>query len=245
MFNSRDSYRKCVERNGLISFIVTACQTNLQILADHDLTAEAMESLLMYRGHLESYIHDHPEFATTLVPYPMAGPAPKIVRDMAAAAERAGVGPMAAVAGAVAEYVGRDLSKHSGEVIIENGGDTYIHVKEPLTVAIAAGDSPLSMNVGLRFNRTEKPFSVCTSSGTVGHSLSFGKADAVCIVSDSALIADAAATAVGNRVRTGRDIDHAIRFGRGINGVDGIVIIQGKDMGLWGDVELVRLAKKP
>lgn len=244
MFDNRDSYRRCVERKGLTSFIVTACQTNLQVLADRDLTSQATDSLLTYRGYLEAYIQDHPEFATTLSPFPIQGPAPKIIRDMVSATALAGVGPMASVAGAIAEYVGRDLSELSDEVIIENGGDTYIKVKEPLTMAIAAGASPLSMNVGLVFNRTDHGFSVCTSSGTVGHSLSFGRADAVCIVSDSAILADAAATAVGNRVKTGRDIDQAIRFGKTIDGVQGIVIIAGKEMGLWGDVELVKLTKK-
>ena len=244
MFDNRNTYRSRVERKGLTSFIVTALQTNLQILADRDLTSEATEMLLACRGPLESYIADHPEFSATLSPWPIKGPAPKIVRDMAAATALAGVGPMASVAGAVAEYVGRGLSEISSEVIVENGGDTYIHVNEPLTMAIAAGDSPLSMKVGLVFNRTDRPFSVCTSSGTVGHSLSFGKADAVCIVADSAILADAAATAVGNRVKTGKDIDRAIRFGKTIEGVRGIVIIAGKDMGLWGDVELVRLTKK-
>ncbi|MFA6012588.1 MAG: UPF0280 family protein [Desulfobacteraceae bacterium] len=244
MFDNRDSYRRCVERKGLTSFIVTACQTNLQILANRNLTAQATDSLLMYRGYLETYIQDHPEFATTLSPFPIQGPAPKIIRDMVAATALAGVGPMASVAGAISEYVGHDLSELSDEVIIENGGDTYIKVKEPLTMAIAAGNSPLSMKVGLFFNRTDQPFSVCTSSGTVGHSLSFGRADAVCIVADSAILADAAATAVGNRVKTGRDIDRAIRFGKSIEGIQGIVIIAGKEMGLWGDVELVKLTKK-
>lgn len=244
MFDTRNTYRSRVERKGLTPFTVTALQTNLQILADRDFTAEATESLLTCRGYLESFIQAHPAFATTLSPFPLNVPAPKMIRDMVTASAAAGVGPMASVAGAVADYVGRELSRLSAEAIVENGGDTYIRVNEPLTMAIYAGNSPLSMKVGLAFNRTDRAFSVCTSSGTVGHSLSFGKADAVCILSGSALLADAAATAVGNRVRTGRDIDGAIRFGQTIDGVEGIVIIAGRDMGLWGDVELVRLVKK-
>jgi hypothetical protein len=244
MFDNRASYRRCVERKGLTSFIVTVRQTNLQILADRNLKAQATDSLLTYRGYLETYIQSYPEFATTLIPFLIQGPAPKIIRDMVAATALVGVGPMASVAGAIAESVGRDLSEFSDEVIIENGGDTYIKIKEPLTMAIAAGDSPLSMKVGLVFNRTDQPFSVCTSSGTVGHSLSFGRADAICIVADSAILADAAATAVGNRVKTARDIDQAIRFGKTIEGIQGIVIIAGKEMGLWGEVELVKLTKK-
>jgi ApbE superfamily uncharacterized protein (UPF0280 family) len=241
MFDDRESYRKWVKKEGLTSFIVTAGQTNLQILARTDLKAEATDILLKHRLPLENFIRDNPSFATALSPFPITGPAPKIVRDMAEATAKAGVGPMASVAGAVAEYVGRDLSELSEDVIIENGGDTYIKVQDPVTMAIGAGSSPMSMKIGLSFDRKGRAFSVCTSSGTVGHSLSFGKADAVCIVSDSAILADAAATAVGNRVKTPKDIDKAIRFGRTIEGVQGIVVVLGKDMGLWGDVKLVRL----
>ena len=244
MFDNRTSYRNFVEREGLTPFIVTACQTNLQILAASDLSEKAMDHLLTYRGYLESFIGNHPEFATTLAPFPYKGPAPQIIRDMISATAQAGVGPMASVAGAVAQYVGRELTAFSGEVIVENGGDTFIRVTRPLTMAVFAGPSPLSMKVGLCFNRIDEDFSVCTSSGTVGHSLSFGKADAVCIVSDSAILADAAATAVGNRVQSAKDIDRAIRFGKSIPGVQGILIIAGKNMGLWGDVELVPLTKK-
>ena len=244
MFDNRNTYRNRMERQGLTSFTVTALQTNLQILADRDLSAEATESLLTCRGYLEAFIEDHPDFATTLSPFVLNGPAPSIIRDMVAASAAAKVGPMASVAGAVAETVGRELCGLSAEVVVENGGDTFIRVEEPLTMAIYAGNSPLSMKVGLSFNRTDRPFSVCTSSGTVGHSLSFGKADAVTIVAASASLADAAATAVGNRVKTGRDIDGAVRLGKTIEGVEGIVIIVGRDVGLWGDVELVRLAKK-
>lgn len=244
MFDNRTSYRSQVEREGLVSFIVTSCQTNLQILADHDLTKEATEHLLLQRGYLEEFIRQHPEFATTLAPFPSNGPAPEIVRRMIEATKIAGVGPMASVAGALAEFVGQSLLPLSREVIIENGGDIFIRVVRPLTIGIFAGHSPLSMKIGLSFKRENQTFSVCTSSGTVGHSLSFGKADAVCIVSKSALIADAAATAIGNRVSSEKDIDPAIRFGKGIEGVQGIVVILGRKMGLWGDVELVKLSKK-
>lgn len=244
MFENRSLYRRLVDRPGLVSFPVTSCQTNLQILAERNLTSEATRCVLEYRGYIESFGERFPTFLTTLKPFPFNDPAPAIIRDMIRATALARVGPMASVAGAISEYVGKDLLSVSSEVIIENGGDIFIKVNSPITIGIFAGASPLSMKVGLRLDRPEKPFSVCTSSGTVGHSLSFGSADAVCIVSDSATLADAAATSVGNRVKSEKHIDEAIDFGKHIPGVQGIVVVVGSKMGLWGDVELVSLTKK-
>ncbi|GAB6096879.1 UPF0280 family protein [Desulfatiferula olefinivorans] len=244
MFDNRLVYQSRMNRAGLFAFSVRAGQTDLRIQARRDFTAEAVRQLLVYRGYLEAFIERCPAFATTLAPFPDPGPAPGIIRLMIEASRNAGVGPMASVAGALAEHVGRDLLALSDEVIVENGGDIFLQVGGPVTIGIYAGNSPLSMKIGIAFDRRNKPFSVCTSSGTVGHSLSFGAADAVCIVSDSALVADAAATSVGNRVRSARDIDDAVAFGRSIDGVRGILIVVGPTLGMWGDVELVRLGKK-
>jgi hypothetical protein len=160
------------------------------------------------------------------------------------AGENAGVGPMAAVAGAAAERVGNDLLLHSKEVIIENGGDVFIKTRHPVTVGIFAGKSPLSLKIGLKVHSENHSIAVCTSSGTVGHSLSFGRADAVSVVSASCPLADAAATAIGNRVRSRSDIARGIEFGKKIRGVEGVLIIIGDRIGVWGELELVPLKGK-
>ena len=95
------------------------------------------------------------------------------------------------------------------------------------------------MSIGLRLDPGESSLSVCTSSGTVGHSLSLGKADAVCVVSDSCPLADAAATSIGNRVKSKAHIESAIDFGKNIQGVNGIVVIMGLEIGMWGELEVV------
>jgi ApbE superfamily uncharacterized protein (UPF0280 family) len=123
-------------------------------------------------------------------------------------------------------------------VIVENGGDIFLKIASKRIVGIYAGDSPLTGKVGLEINPKDTPLGVCTSSGTVGHSLSFGKADAVVITADSAALADAAATAVCNRVKQPEDINSAIELGRRIPGLKGIVIIMGSSIGAWGDVKL-------
>jgi ApbE superfamily uncharacterized protein (UPF0280 family) len=238
------TYRTLVDSDRLTAFSVTVKQTDLQVQAQSDLTALARELVLEHRGYLEAYIRRHPGFLSTLAPWPLTGPAPAVVGDMVAAGAAAGVGPMAAVAGAVAEHVGRGLLPHTEEVIVENGGDIFLKTGTTATVAVFAGPSPLSLKVGVRVGCGQHPLGVCTSSGTVGHSLSFGKADAVCVVSRSCALADAAATAIGNRVRSKPDIAGGIEFGKRIHGVLGVVIIVGDRLGAWGEVEVVPLGLK-
>ncbi len=234
-------YRDLVKNSGLFYFKVVVRETDLAIYAQRPLEKLARESMLRHRGYLEAYIEKYPEFATTLLPWVLPGPAPKIVRDMVWAGHQAGVGPMAAVAGAVAEHVGNDLLEQSSEIIVENGGDVFLKTHAPSIVGIFAGKSHFSLRIGLRVHSENEPISVCTSSGTVGHSKSMGKADAVCVVSRSCCLADAVATAVGNRILSESDIPEAIEFGKQVPEVQGMVIIVKKKIGAWGQIELVSI----
>jgi ApbE superfamily uncharacterized protein (UPF0280 family) len=238
------TYRNLIEGGPRVSFRVVVKETDLQIYAHQDLKEEAREQILTCRGQIEGYIRNYPQFAETLKPWPSGGAAPSVVREMIRAGEKAGVGPMAAVAGAVAESVGKGLLPLSDEVIVENGGDLFIRTQTPLVVGIYAGKSPLSLKVGIRLHSQEAPISVCTSSGTIGHSLSFGKADAICVVSPSCPLADAAATAIGNLLNQPSDIQTALDVGKGIDGVQGLLAIVGDQMGIWGDIELVPVRGK-
>jgi len=163
---------------------------------------------------------------------------------MVSAGEAAGVGPMAAVAGAIAAQVGRELLESGHRVIVENGGDIFLKTDEPVVVGIYAGRSPLSMRIGLRIHPEGRAMAVCTSSGTVGHSVSFGNADAVCVIGASCALADAAATAIGNRISSKADIQQAMEFGKRIPGTDGLVVIVKDRIALWGQLELVPLEGK-
>jgi len=145
------------------------------------------------------------------------------------------------VAGAMAEFVSKDLLKISKQVIVENGGDIYLATLKERMIGVYAGASPLSMKLGILVSPEDSPLGVCTSSGTVGPSLSFGKADAVCILSKSAAIADAAATAVGNVVREKKDIERGLEKGKEVEEVLGTLIIVGERMGVWGDIRLAQL----
>lgn len=240
MYEER-TYRRLVKTDGLVAFEVVVKETDLLVCASKDLSREARAAVLRCRHQLEAYISLRPEFRTSLVPLEEDSLAPGIARTMMRASRAASVGPMAAVAGAVAEAVAKELLPLSEELIIENGGDIFLSTKRERTVAVFAGASPLSLKVGLIVTPEMSPLGICTSSGTVGPSLSLGKADAVCVLADSAALADAAATAIGNVVRTPDEVEEGLERGREIEGVRGTLIIAGKRMGAWGEVRLTRL----
>jgi ApbE superfamily uncharacterized protein (UPF0280 family) len=160
---------------------------------------------------------------------------------MAEATEKVGVGPMASVAGAITEFIGAELLAFSPEVIIENGGDIYLKSLEKRTVGIFAGRSPLGGRIGLEIEAKDTPLGVCTSSGTVGHSFSRGKADAVVALSPSATLADAAATAIGNLIEKAEDIPKGIEFADDIAGLTGVLIIKDDKIGAWGKVSICQI----
>ncbi|MCK4535001.1 MAG: UPF0280 family protein [Syntrophobacterales bacterium] len=236
---SERTYRNRISKRGLISFQVKIKETDLYIGADTDCRDAATQSVHRHRESIEEYIKHNSPFINSMTPVEADEFAPAIIREMTEASRRCGVGPMASVAGAIARNVGLDLMECSDNVIIENGGDIFLKlINKSAIVGVFAGDSPLSYKVSIRIKCGGVPVGVCTSSGTIGHSLSFGRADAVCVTSKSATLADAAATAVCNRVKKAGDIKEALDFGLRIEGVMGALIIIGDKLGILGDIEL-------
>lgn len=236
------TYHQWIQAEDLCPFRVTIRETDLLILAREDLSGFARQAVLNYRTQVESYINAHPKFRTSLQPLDVETPAPPIIQEMTLVAERAGVGPFAAVAGAIAEYVGKDLLPFSPEVIVENGGDIFVASRRSRVFGIYAGNSPLTGKIALKIDSSYMPCGVCTSSGTVGHSLSFGRADAAIVIAKSTIFADACATALGNKVFRASDIPVGLRFAENTEGIDGAVIIVGEDIGAWGNVQFVKTA---
>jgi len=234
------TYREWVEGKDLVAFNVIVKESDLYIRAASNLKRKAERLVVKYRNQLEKYIERHPDFLTSLEPVAVPADAPLIVKQMAEAGERANVGPWSAVAGAIAEFVGNDLLAFTPEVIIENGGDIYIKSLKKRVVGIYAGKSPLTGSIGIEIQPEETPIGISTSSGTVGHSLSFGKADAVSVLADSAILSDAAATAICNLIQQPPDIARGIEFAKNIQGLRGIVIIIGENIGVWGKVRICR-----
>lgn len=235
----RRFYRDWAKGKDLYPAHIIAQETDLQIFTDKPLDKDfAKERVYLYRRQIENYITKDRRFLTALKPVVVELNAAPIVKRMAQAARRANVGPMAAVAGAVAEFVGRGLlRKGYKEIIIENGGDIFIVTSKMRKIGLYAGKSRLWNKLSLKIKSNDTPIGICTSSGTIGHSLSFGKASAVTILSKNVSLADAVATACANRVKSPQDSGRAVDFAKSIKGVLGVIIIIKNHLFIWGKVE--------
>jgi ApbE superfamily uncharacterized protein (UPF0280 family) len=237
----RRNYRKRINTGDMVSFHVEVKETDLWVSADINLEKETRDLVFDLRQQLEKHIRSHPEFVTSLNFYQEDPYAPPLVREMIKVTKELGVGPMACVAGAIAQHVAVGLLKFADQVIVENGGDIFLQANRPITVSILAGNSLLSGRFGLLIPAKQMPLGVCSSSATVGHSLSMGIADVVCIVSSSAALADAAATAIGNQIKRKADLEMVSGVANKIEGIVGGVVIVDDKMATWGDIELVDL----
>ncbi len=237
-YDNRDEYRRLIAQR-MVSWRTEYRETELFICADELLERLALDAVVRLRAVLDGYIIKQPEFATSLAPVEPLPDAPSVIANMCRAACAANVGPMAAVAGAFSEYVGHEILKYSKNVIVENGGDIFMKADTERTVAVYAGNSPLSLKIGLVVE--PGPVSICTSSGTVGPSLSFGRADAAVVVSRDACLADACATRLGNELKSAEDIARALDVIAGIPGVIGAVAVVGDKCGAVGDIRLTAL----
>ncbi|MEN6390584.1 MAG: UPF0280 family protein [Syntrophomonas sp.] len=239
-------YRSLHNASDLHYFTIQIRESDLAIGVDKKSYTDGLLSLCRkelarLRGELEDYIACDPDFRTSLVPIRLLPAAPPIVKSMAAAARLCNVGPMAAVAGAIAQGIGEKLMDQVQELIVENGGDIFMHTHRERTIAVFAGRSRFSQRLGIKVYPEESTLGICTSSGTVGPSLSFGTADAVLIKSPSAALADAAASRAGNIVKTTEDASRAIDAVKDIPGITGTLIIKDETLAAWGNIELVPL----
>ncbi|WP_347491314.1 UPF0280 family protein [Desulfoscipio sp. XC116] len=237
------SYRLLHRQQDLVFFQITVKETDLDVgVSRAKLTAGLVEGaeqeIIRVRSQLEKYIATDQTFLRTLKPYLPGPDAPEIARVMARAASTAGTGPMSAVAGAIAQHVGVYLAKRCREVIVENGGDIYLRSECTRKIGIFAGTSPFTNRLAIEIEPHRTPLGICTSSGTVGHSLSMGKADAMVIMAPSAVLADAVATAAGNLVQNENDLQKAVEFAMSINSVTGALAIKNDRLAVAGAVKL-------
>ena len=218
--------------------------SNCTLVADRQEGIKAaQESIKHHRTQLEEYLSTHPKFGWTLKPFP-APEKPLVAKLMAEAGQNANVGPMAAVAGVLADLAVKDMIAACCEVaVVEDGGEVSAVSDVPIDVAFAAGEELLSRRFGFRL--CEFPVGVATSSGRFSHALSFGDAEAAIVFCKNAVLADAAATSVGNMVR-GEDakagIQAGISRGLSIEGVEGVLIIYQGQVGTAGKIpEIIRI----
>jgi ApbE superfamily uncharacterized protein (UPF0280 family) len=235
------TYRNLISPEGLERFEVKIKESDLLIFAEKRLEAQAYQALAEARREIERYIERDGEFARTLSAHAVSKSAPEIVREMAQAASDWGVGPLASVAGAIAERVGRALLDKSRCVIVENGGDIFLSMPRKATLRLYAGeDSPFTGCVLFTVPESGSGLAVCTSSARVGHSLSFGSADAVVAMADNAAYADAAATAIANRVQCPDDVARIVEEESKTSKLRGLIVAAGECIGFLGDIEIVK-----
>ncbi len=226
----------------MLAWRIVIEETDLHIQAERELRPQSLSAARQARGQVQREIARRPEFLTSLHPLLAPEDAEVVPATMYAAAAVAGVGPMAAVAGAIAQYVGEALAAQSAQVIVENGGDLYVNTARERVIAVGAGPSPLSGRVGLVLS-AGMVGGVCTSSATVGHSYSAGRADAAVAIANDAALADAAASALGNRVLVPGDAEAAVQWALGLPGVTGALVVIGATLAAGGGIELARIDK--
>jgi uncharacterized protein len=234
-------YRRMMEGERFTSFQVTHFETDLWIGVDpysfHNSMPEfVLNTIKDIRIALEHYILQYPAFRHSLTPLPYDPKAPSYANSMITATRKSGTGPFSAVAGMFAQEIGKALIEtyRVNEVIVENGGDLFIYVKNDLEVAIYAGNSPLSNKIAVVIPASESPVGLCTSSATVGPSLSLGNTDATMIACSDAALADAFATRFGNEVKTAGDINNALTLSEQFPEISSILIIMDDRFGIKG-----------
>ncbi len=239
-------YRGIMGADRFKSFAVTFKETDLWIGVDPKHYCTGMKNytqdlLKGLRASLEGYIRREPDFFYSLTPYKVSKRAPNIVTTMARAASKAKVGPMAAVAGVFSQWIGQSLERAYGlrEIIVENGGDIYINTRKSATFSVYAGKCGLPDQIMFEVPSYLFPVGVCTSSGTLGHSFSFGIADAVTVICKDVGLADAYATYFCNAVQPGKDIMDVLELSSQYEDVIAIVIISEGKFGIRGDVRIL------
>ena len=199
--------------------------------------------IVRQRRVLEEYIGRHPEFQKSLKPLELLAGAPDVAQNMARVAKLVGVGPMAAVAGAMAQLAGQAaLDAGAREVIVDNGGDIYVCAVEPVIIGLRTGTAEVAEKLAFSLKPDDTPISICSSSGKMGRSMSLGECDLATVIAKDTALADAAATAAANLVKTVDDIDPALENIFSIKGVDGVMIVKDARVGLAGKLPpLVRI----
>lgn len=239
------TYRSQFNVTRFHSFEVKHLETDLWIGVNpssfkEEMKEKALAKIKELRGRLDEYIISEPFFKKSLKPFHPSEQAPFEAKEMAAAAEKAGIGPMSAVAGLFAREVGNEIIQNFlvGEMVIENGGDIYVILKNELVLSVFAGESPLSERIGLVIPAGKNKLGICTSAGTVGPSISFGKADAVVVICEDILLADAFATAFGNKVKSPNDVEKVINQSEKYLEILSMLIICEDKIGVRGDFEM-------
>ncbi len=218
-------------------------ETAVTVISDDAYFKVAEQAIFEARERILRKISEDPFFMTTYDPYPESEDDDDIIRRMCRASKLANVGPMAGVAGAVAVFaVERMVEAGAPYAIVENGGDVAMKIDHDVTVGVFQDDEKFR-DLAFRIPARDGVFGVCSSSGKIGPSVSFGSSGISTVFSDDVILADACATALGNMIKegSGKELSEALETIGGIDGVDGCACISNGLYAVFGNVpELVR-----
>ncbi len=233
-----ERYYRSLYHNHLANYEVTCKESNLFIEACEDNRFEVFEVLSKARKELEDYIKGNHEFFRSLKPIKRDKKAPILAQRMIEVSRKAGVGPMACVAGAIADVVGKFLLKRCDECVVENGGDIFLKLNRKPTVGIVTNNRYFKDKLSIELNKSRSAYGICSSSATIGPSLSQGKADLSLIVSHDALLSDALATAGANIIKDESNLNSAVDFVKDKD-IIGCLFIKDKSFAAWGDLKII------
>ena len=230
-------------------------ESDITIISDSNTAiSRAKISFQFHRANLEDFVLRNSKFLKSFSPVKV-NTSYRVIELMAEVAFLCDVGPMAAVAGALADLMLEEMQlkgdnedpnfKESRIALVENGGEIAIDSEEPMKIALYAGQNELNSNLGFLVKKEDCPIGIGTSSATIGHAISLGQSDAVTIFAKNAALADAAATKVGNAVK-GKDVEKSIKKGLDIidqlEGVTGAFISRGNKVGQIGKLpQLIKI----
>lgn len=219
--------------------------SRIKILTDKKpLIKVAFDELLKQRKLIENYIKKDPFFLSTLKPHKVKKSAPEIVKLMAQGAKTANVGPMASVAGTIAEFIAKKLIQKGTKIaVVENGGDIFAITNKEIIIGLFSGQNKIAEKLAFKLNKNNTPLAICSSSSLLGHSISFGKCDLATVFSKKSYIADAVATAVGNKVKEIKDIQKTLNWAIKLKDVQGVIIIKDHKIGMIGNIPKLLLSK--
>lgn len=208
-------------------------ESDISIISDSKRAIlKAKESFYFHRRNLERYIAKDKDFLNSFSPIRVKTEF-QIINIMAEVTEICDVGPMASVAGTLADLMCNSMKFQNADkkfdfspckiALVENGGEISIDSEKPITVALYAGENELNLNIGFLIRKEDCPIGIGTSSATIGHAISLGQADTATIFAKNAALADAAATKIGNLVK-GKDVEKSINIGLdAIDDIDGVI----------------------
>jgi ApbE superfamily uncharacterized protein (UPF0280 family) len=203
----------------------------LHVTAAADLGEETRAAALSFWEQLHAYALRNPAVTTSKRPVEVEPDAPAIVREMAAAAARAGVGPMYSFRGALTDHVGRFLARDLDEVTVSCGGELFILVRKRQKLTIRTGDGPGGVAIVVPPER--RGLGVATASGAQA-----APADGLAVLAESSMLAAAAAAGVRAILPKQDGFRLALAYLRKVPGVRGGVLVRDERIGLAGGVEV-------